>query len=101
MEFESLRIKLQGVHESEIDLLRQNNHNFVSCLQQEIAKLESLVNSKNLEMETLIKERGQNRQMHEAEVARMRIDAEVLLTKVSELESNLQNTTADLRKRLQ
>jgi hypothetical protein len=42
-------------------------------LQQEIDKLESLVNIKNLEMEQLIKERGQTRQMHDSEAYRLKM----------------------------
>lgn len=34
LEFDSLKAKLQGVHESEIDLVKQNHANFTACLQQ-------------------------------------------------------------------
>ena len=80
IEFDSLKAKLESVHESEVDLIKQNHANFTVCLQQEIDKLEGLVNIKNMEMEQLIKERGQVRQLHETETYRLRSEIEVLLS---------------------
>lgn len=59
-----------------------------------------MVNIKNLEMEQLIKERGQTRQLHETETHRLRSEIEVLLSKLGEVERILENTSGDLKKRL-
>jgi hypothetical protein len=51
-------------------------------------------------MEQLIKERGQIRQMHDSGSHRLKMEIEVLLTKIEELEKILDVTTHELKRRL-
>jgi flagellin-specific chaperone FliS len=51
-------------------------------------------------MEQLIKERGQIRQMHDSGSHRLKMEIEVLLTKIEELEKILDVTTHELKRTL-
>ncbi len=46
-EKDTLKVKLNKVHESEIEEMRINHQKYIDCLQNEIVKLESSVNKKN------------------------------------------------------
>lgn len=47
---DTLKVKLNKVHESEIEEMRINHQKYIDCLQGEIAKLDATVNKKNTEI---------------------------------------------------
>jgi predicted RNase H-like nuclease (RuvC/YqgF family) len=65
-------VKLNKVHESEIEEMRINHQKYIDCLQGEIAKLDATVNKKNAEIEQLIKEKASIRQMFDSEGNRLK-----------------------------
>ena len=49
-EKDSLKVKLNKVHESEIEEMRINHQKYIECLQNQVVKLEGTVNKKNAEI---------------------------------------------------
>lgn len=76
LELANLREKLEGMRESEIGLLKNAHSNQLEILSNEINKLEAMLNTKNLEIENLIKEKNQIRLSLETEVAKLRSELE-------------------------
>jgi hypothetical protein len=84
-EKDALKLKMNRVHESEIEEMRLNQQKYTDCLQAEINKLETALNKKNDEIEVLIKEKSSVRQMFDSEGGRLKEEIESLLLKVRDL----------------
>ena len=84
---DTLKVKLNRAHESEIEEMRINHQKYVDCLQGEINKLESAIAKKNAEIEQLIKEKTAVRQMYDSEGSRLKDEIETLQIKIKDLES--------------
>lgn len=76
LELANLRDKLEGMRESEIGLIKNAHTDQIEILSHEIAKLEAMVNTKNIELENLIKEKNQIRLSLETEVAKLKSELE-------------------------
>lgn len=83
---DTLKVKLNKVHESEIEEMRINHQKYIDCLQGEIAKLDATVNKKNAEIEQLIKEKASIRQMFDSEGNRLKEEIETLQIKIKEMD---------------
>jgi hypothetical protein len=76
LELTNLRDKLEGMRESEIGLIKNAHTDQIEILSHEISKLEAMVNTKNIELENLIKEKNQIRLSLETEVAKLKSELE-------------------------
>jgi len=76
LELANLRDKLEGMRESEIGLIKNAHTDQIEILSHEISKLEAMVNTKNIELENLIKEKNQIRLSLETEVAKLKSELE-------------------------
>lgn len=83
-EKDTLKVKLNKVHENEIEEMRINQQKYTDCLQNEINKLETALNKKNAEIEQLIKEKSAVRQMFDSEGGRLKEEIESLQIKIKE-----------------
>lgn len=83
---DTLKVKLNKVHESEIEEMRINHQKYIDCLQSEIAKLDATINKKNAEIEQLIKEKASLRQMFDSEGSRLKEEIESLQFKIKDLD---------------
>lgn len=64
------------MRESEIGLIKNAHTNQIEILSHEISKLEAMVNTKNIELENLIKEKNQIRLSLETEVLKLKSELE-------------------------
>lgn len=70
IEMSNLRDKLEGIKDSELSLLKNAHNNQMELLQREISRLQDIINSRNIELEAISKEKTQIRQYLEAEIVR-------------------------------
>lgn len=99
-EKDTLKVKLNRVHESEIEEMRINQQKYTDCLQNEIYKLETALNKKNAEIEQLIKEKTNVRQMFDSEGGRLKEEIDSLVAKIRELEGRQAETVSSYEEKL-
>ena len=72
LEIANLREKLENMRESEMSLLKSAHTNQVQILSNEVGALEDIIDSKNVEIETLVRDKNQAKIYLEAELAKLR-----------------------------
>lgn len=99
-EKDTLKVKLNKVHESEIEEMRLNHQKYIDCLQNEIGKLDNTLRNKNSEIEQLIKEKAAVRQIFDSEGNRLKEEIESLQGRLREAEGKGAEATAANEERL-
>lgn len=72
LELENLKVKLSQMHEGEIEELKFSHQHYVDCLQNEVIKLETILKSKNEEIDDYTREKTATRQNHHSEVTHLK-----------------------------
>ena len=99
-EKDTLKAKLNRVHESEIEEMRANHQKYIECLQAEITKLDSTLRNKNAEIEQLIKEKSAVRQIFDSEGARFKEEIETLQFRLKDAEAKRNELTNSYEEKL-
>jgi predicted RNase H-like nuclease (RuvC/YqgF family) len=81
-EKDTLKVKMNKVHESEIEEMRINHQKYIDCLQNEINKLDVTLRNKNNEIEQLIKEKTAVRQIFDSEGNRLKEEIDSLQLRI-------------------
>jgi|JI6StandDraft_1071083.scaffolds.fasta_scaffold566493_1 uncharacterized protein YdaT len=71
-EIGNMKDHLTNLHESEIDELISKQQGQIRICQDEIARLEDIINDKNNEIEQLIKDKVTNRSIFDSELVRVK-----------------------------
>lgn len=99
-EKDTLKVKMNKVHESEIEEMRINHQKYIDCLQNEINKLDATLRNKNNEIEQLIKEKTAVRQIFDSEGNRLKEEIESLQLRLKDGEIKLVEATAAQEEKL-
>lgn len=93
-------MKLNKVHESEIEEMRINHQKYIDCLQNEINKLDTSLRNKNNEIEQLIKEKTAVRQIFDSEGNRLKEEIESLHLRLKEADGKLAEAASGTEEKL-
>ena len=96
IEVQNLKIKLSQMHEGEIEELKFNHQHYVDCLQNEIVKLQTILKSKNEEIDDYLREKTATRQNHHSEITHLKEEVEEQQYKIKDLEGQVKSGKENL-----